>query len=153
MMAMIGLSIVYGQEANASKTGKKASVKEYIDGRNFVFKAQSAMPVGGRTIQLTSEYDLRVNGDTLIVYLPYYGRAYVAPMDPSKGGINFTSTSFDYTVSQGKKGNINIAITPKDNRDVRQMFISTSESGYASLQVTSNNRQAILFNGYIEEKR
>jgi hypothetical protein len=42
-------------------------------------------------------------------------------------------------------------ITPKDNRDVRQMNFTISASGYATLQVSSNNRQSISYNGYISK--
>ncbi|MBS1567683.1 MAG: DUF4251 domain-containing protein, partial [Bacteroidetes bacterium] len=64
-------------------------------------------------------------------------------------GIQFTTTSFEYTVTPRKKSGWDISIKPKENRDVVQMNLSISETGYASLQVTSNSRQAISYNGYI----
>ena len=109
----------------------------------------------GRTIQLTSDYTLTVRGDTVIAFLPYFGRAYTAPLDPAKGGIDFTSTNFDYKAKQRKKGNWEINIKPKDADDVRQLYLSFSASGFGNLQVTSLNRQTISFNGHVnptEEK-
>jgi len=44
-------------------------------------------------------------------------------------------------------------IKPHDTQDTRLMSLSVSETGYASLQVISNNRQPITFNGYITEKK
>jgi hypothetical protein len=109
--------------------------------------------LGGRFRQLnTSEYDLRIAGDSVISYLPYFGRAYSAPLDPSKSGIQFTSTNFKYEQSPRKKGGWNILIEPKDANDVRQLTLLVTESGSASLQVISNNRQSISFNGYVAEK-
>ncbi len=147
------LFLMINAVAQESKTDKKeqkaAVISGLVQSKNFVFVAQYANPLGGRTISLTSVYDVKLSNDTIVSELPYFGRAYVAPINPSEGGISFTSTRFTYTVSQKKKGGWDIAILPKDTRDVRQIFLSVSEAGYASLEVTSNNRQAISFNGYI----
>lgn len=126
-------------------------LKELVETKHFVFTAQMALPLGGSMRQLTSEYDVKLNGDSLITYLPYFGRAY-GPINPGDdGGIKFTSTKFDYKTKARKKGGWDIMITPKDNRDVRQMNFTISTSGYATLQVSSNNRQSISYNGYISK--
>jgi hypothetical protein len=137
------------KSGNDKKEQKSAEISSLIQSKNFVFVAQYALPLGGRSINLTSRYDVRLSKDTVVSDLPFYGRAFVAPMDPSEGGIRFTSTQFDYNVSEKKKGGWDITVLPKDTKDVRQMFLSVSENGYASLQVTSNNRQSINYTGYI----
>jgi hypothetical protein len=128
---------------------KKTNIKELIDARSYIFKAQTALPMGGRTRQLTSDYDVKVAKDSILAFLPYFGRAFTAPLDPSKGGIQFTSKNFQYTVSNKRKGGWDILIKPMDAGDVRQVSIMISEDGYGSLQVLSNNRQPIIFNGYV----
>ena len=135
-----------------AQDNKKDKIKNLVATQSYVFKAQTALPMSGRTRQLTSEYEVKVAKDSVITWLPYFGRAYTAPLDPSKGGIQFTSRKFDYTVNNGKKGGWNIQISPKDADDVRQMVLMLSEDGYGTLQVTSNNRQPIMFNGYITER-
>lgn len=145
----------FAQTSVKPKESEKAKkIKELISSRNYVFQAQTVFPMSGRTRQIAGEgYDVSVSKDTVNSYLPYFGRAYSAPIDPSKGGIQFISKSFEYTEAPGKKGGWDITIKPKDIRDVQQLFLSVSEDGYASLQVTSTNRQAISFNGVIVEKR
>jgi hypothetical protein len=103
-------------------------------------------------VQLTSDYSLTVRKDSVISYLPYFGRAYTAPIGKTSGGIEFTSTDFVYTSKQNKKGGWQIEIKPNDETDVRQMLLTVSKNGYGSLSVTSNNRQAISFNGYIDKQ-
>src|SRR5882762_7771000 len=143
-------ALLHAQSTKAEKQAEKtAAIKSLVDSQNYVFKAQSAMPMSGRTRQLTSDYDLKVTHSQVVSYLPYFGRAYTAPTDPSQGGIQFTSKDFDYSVVARKKGGWDIQIKPKDYRDVQQLSLSISENGYATLQVTSTNRQAISFNGYI----
>ncbi|MCU7550326.1 DUF4251 domain-containing protein [Chitinophagaceae bacterium LB-8] len=135
--------------ASAQETEKETKIKNLIGSGNYVFEAQSALPSRGQVRQLTYGYEIRVSKDTLISYLPYFGRAYVAPVDPSEGGYNFTSTDFEYNVKEGKKGGWDVSIQTKDQRDNKKMALKIQESGYASLQVTSNDRQPISYNGII----
>lgn len=108
--------------------------------------------MSGRTRQLTSEYTLEVVPDTVVAYLPYFGRAYTAPMDPTKGGIQFTSTKFDYKVDSLKKGGWSVKIRPSDVREVQDLNLQISSEGYATLNVTSTQRQPISFTGVIVGK-
>ena len=103
--------------------------------------------------QNTADYDLKIKPDTIDSDLPYFGRAYTAPIDPADAGIDFTSVKFDYNIVPGKKGGWEITIKPKDVTDINGMYLSISENGYALLRVNSNNRQAISFTGYIADKK
>ena len=82
----------------------------------------------------------------------------MAPLGPATdGGINFTSTKFDYKSVPGKKGNWVITITPKDKsisdwRRVQFMKLNISADGSASLSVVSSSRDPITFNGYIDAR-
>ncbi len=141
--ALTSLHITYAQESDP------AAVQKMVESKNFVFKAQSVLPQRGGMRQLTSDYDLKLLGDSVVSFLPFFGRAFVAPMGPDENGIKFTSTDFAYTTKKKKQG-WEISILPKDTRDVRQLFLSVSGNGYARLQVISNNREGISYNGYIE---
>jgi hypothetical protein len=136
----------------ANAQSDKETVKSGIDAKRFVFHAQNALPSSGRSRTLTSDYDLRVSQDTLISNLPYYGRAYSVPYGSGDGGFNFTSTQFEYSATPGKKKGWNISIKPKDVNDFREFSLSISDNGYGTLQVLTNNRQPISFNGYISAK-
>ncbi|MEP7277795.1 MAG: DUF4251 domain-containing protein [Bacteroidota bacterium] len=140
------------QLSSAQKdNAKTAAIKELVNSRHYTFKAQTAIPLSGKVRQLTNEYDLRVSTDRIVAYLPYFGRSYMAPIDPSRGGIQFTSKDFDYTATARKKDGWNISIKTNDVTDAQRMQLTISSNGTASLQVNSNNRQSITFNGYITE--
>jgi hypothetical protein len=136
----------------AQKEGneKQSAVKAAIDSQQFVFTAEMAIPSSGQTRHLTSLYQVRVTKDSVIADLPYFGRAYNAPIDPSKGGINFTSTEFEYSKDNWKKGGWQIKIKPKDMSEVQQMFFTISDNGSATLHITNTNRQAISYRGHID---
>jgi hypothetical protein len=155
MMALGCLTVVNAQSSKQQK--RTDAVKTMIDGVNYVFKATYVNPQRGPGRALTSEYDVVVSKDTVVAYLPYFGRAHVAPINPysNEGGIKFTSTKFDYKVTTGKKGGWEILIKPKGNnigdmKDVQQLKLTVSSSGYATLFVLSTNRDPISFNGTVE---
>ena len=125
------------------------SIKNSIENRQFVFQAQTAIPASGISRQLTSLYDLKVSRNSVVSSLPFFGRAYSLPYGSTDGGFNFTSTKFDYSVINRKKGGWEISIKPKDVQDFREFSLSISENGFGTLQALSNNRQSISFAGHV----
>jgi hypothetical protein len=153
------ITITNAQATRKEKQAAKAAkIKDLLDSRNYVFNATYIIPQRGNSRSTNYGYDLVVSKDTVTAYLPYFGRVTLAPVDPSDGGVKFTSTNFDYTAKQAKNGSYNITITPKDagtqvSKDVRYLRLNVSTSGYASLQVISNNREPISYNGDIQEQK
>jgi hypothetical protein len=141
LLLALGLTVVAHAQSK--------DVKNLVDSQHYVFKARTAMPLSGRVRNLTYDYDLKVSKTAIVSYLPYYGQAYVAPMDPSKNALDFTSKDFEYTMTPEKKGGWIITIKPRDYKDVQQMTLHISSDGYATLQVISTSRQAISYNGVI----
>jgi len=130
------------------------NVNEMITSQNFIFKAQSVFPQTGGVRQLTSsDYDLKISKESVVSWLPYFGRAYAAPINPSEGGIKFTSSKFEYLKTKKNKNRWDITIRPKDVSDVQTLYLTVNDDGRASLRVNSINRQSISFDGYIEENK
>ena len=152
-LAMMAFALFPLAAEAQNKKDKKEQIKRIIEAQNYVFKAQTALPTSGATRQLTSDYDLRISKDTILSDLPYFGRAFTAPLNPSEGPLRFTSTDFQYSVANRKKGGWNVTITPKDVQDPKQINMSIFDNGTASVVVTSYNRQPISFNGYITAKK
>jgi Domain of unknown function (DUF4251) len=153
----IGMVVSY-TETNAQnskkerKAAEEALVKKSVEEKQYVFTARSANPTGGRSINLTSTYELKVYGDTVICDLPYFGRAFTAT-SATGGGINFTSTNVEYISTDAKKGGWDIKIKPKDAADIREVNLFISPSGYTSVTVTSNSRQSISYYGTVSERK
>ena len=79
-----------GASQSAAEKAKKAKqIDAQIENLDFRFIANHAYPIGYPSIPLTSEYDVTVMPDTIKAYLPFFGRAYRAPMNSSEGGIKF----------------------------------------------------------------
>lgn len=137
---------IMSSQANLSAS----EVQNMIDAHRFRFVAETVNPLRGRFRTLTTPYDVVVSKDSVVAYLPYYGRAYTAPLDPSQGGIKFTSTNFTYDVSN-KNNKWNVLIKPGAGEDVQQLNFTIFSSGSATLSVNSNSKEPISFNGHIEK--
>lgn len=155
LAAIFFLALFFAACGTTQSAAEKEAVAEEINRRmsdfDFTFKATYAYPTGFRSIYLSPFYDVKVSPDTVNAYLPYYGRAYVAPMDPREGGIKFVSTDFDYQVQPGrKKGNWQVNIRTRDTGREIFLYFDIWENGTARLSVTDTNRQPISFQGDIE---
>jgi hypothetical protein len=150
-MAASNTASAQNTDKQQKEAAKETSIKNLVDSQRYVFIAQTATPLSGRTRQLTSQYDLRVKKDTITAFLPYFGRAYTAPIGATEGGIKFNSKDFQYTLKEGTKGGWDVYIQTKDANDTYRLNLSISKSGYATLQVSTNNRQPISFYGYISK--
>jgi homoserine acetyltransferase len=151
MIATLTFNTAIAQNPRKERQAKKAAeVREAIEAKRYSFNANYMTPLRGGGKALTSEYEITIKGDSLASYLPYYGNAYVAPIDPTKNVLDFKSTKSFYTAELQKKGGWEISIILKDNRDVLKMFLSISPDGYATLRVTLLNQDPISFDGTIE---
>lgn len=168
-MKSILLSLFVFVSLHVNAQTDKATTQRIVEAKNFTFVASSAIPMNnaeinnilsrmpggsGGSINLTgSNYDIRITPDSVIAYLPYYGRAFSAPMNQDDNGYKFTSTKFSYKNSARKKGGWDITIIPQDTKENVRMNLTISVNGYASLVVSSNNKQSITYNGYLMEPR
>ena len=139
--------------AQKSPTSKTIAIKNAVDSQRYIFYAQYINPLRGGQRYVTPYYTMSVSKDTIICDLPYFGRAYTAPIGTSEGGIKFTSTNFGYTIAARKKGGWDVSIKPKDGIDVQQVTMTIYDDGTTSVQVISNNRDAISYNGYITKSK
>lgn len=147
------LSFLLSQCSSSKKINNLNSdeVKNMVNSPQFVFVANRVTPLRGHSHFLTSYYDVVVKKDSLTTFLPFFGRAYQAPLDPSKGGIQFTSTNFSYNVVAKKDNEWDITIKPNDYSDVQQLYFNIFGNGTANLNVLSTSRDPISFSGHIEK--
>lgn len=127
--------------------------QEAVTTQNYIFNVESVQPMGGRSIPMTSGYDLVISRGSVTATLPYFGRAYFPPTDPTQGGFRFTSNKFRYNATSNDKGGWNIQIVPEDVENVQELHLTIGADGYSSLHVNSINRQSISYYGYISKNK
>ena len=125
---------------------------EKIENQKFKFEADYVIPMGSfQPRHLTSSYDVKITRDTVCSHLPYFGRAYEAPWNPTESPLVFNSTDFDYSIEQGKRsGSWVVNVKINGNRRPMMYIFTVFENGKADLTVWDASRQAISFRGEIE---
>src|SRR5690606_28133322 len=112
--------VLWCSAARGQQEAGQDDLEQALGAQEYVFHARTALPQRGRANFLDARYDLTVSKDSVVAYLPYFGRAYSAPIGSDKGGIQFTSTDFDYIVEKKKKRRWEIRIRPKDVQEVQE---------------------------------
>ena len=146
------LCSAFSLDAAAQKSSEKAAaVKTIVDSQHFTFYAQYAQPRQGTQRYLTSEYTLRITKDSIISYLPYFGRAYSGVgYGSGDGPVQFTSTQFEYNTESTKKGGWYINVKPKDAPGINQVSLDIRPGGNCTVTVISMNRDPISYTGYLK---
>ena len=125
------------------------AVEKILSERCFTVNVSMMYPRRGKAVNVTSEFSLQVEGDTLVSYLPYYGRAYNVPYGGGKG-LNFTAPIQDYREARGHKGNTLISFVVNNGEDILSYTLDIYSNGSASINVISRNRESISFSGYLQ---
>lgn len=128
------------------KAEHEVAVKSAIDSRRYEIRVNMALPAGGRSVSLSSPYDVKIAGDSVICHLPYFGRAYSIPYGGGEGLI-FTTTTEDYKLEYGKRGVTKISFSARTKEDMYMFAIEIHTNGSSSVWVQPNNKQSITFIG------
>lgn len=156
VLPFVTATLIFGCSGTKSVSNEQVTdstiLRNMIAAQTFVFVPQYASPMGFRKRYLTGSYDISVQKDTVISYLPYFGRAYTAPLSPTDVDFDFTSTKFSYTITPNRKG-WNVSIKPRDQSYLEELYFTIYTNGSASLNVISINKSFISYDGYIAVKR
>lgn len=143
---LVGLPTLSAQTKKEKKEQKKEAVKKLIVSENYKIDVRTALPMRGRSIPLSSPYSLEIRNDSVISYLPYFGRAYSIPYGGGDG-LNFRAPLKEYSMEMDKKGNAVIKFTARNPEDRYEYRAKVYSNGSASIDVNMTNRQSISFQG------
>lgn len=138
------------KDTPTKKSEKKEWVKKQLESGRYEIEVDKVSPKRGNTKHLSSDYSVKLKGDSVISYLPYFGRVYSAPYGGS-GGLDFTTLVSDYKLTYNKKGTATIKFDAKTEEDTYAFVINVFENGSASVSVSCMNRQSILFYGELDD--
>lgn len=139
----------FAQNKAKAKQEQKQAIKEKIESKHFTIDVNRMIPMSGPSKSLTSDYSLKLKGDTLISYLPYFGEAYSIPYGGGKG-LNFEAPITDYSLTWNKKGVAVVKFKARTNEDNFSFRIQIFDNGTSSIQISPINRQSITFYGELD---
>lgn len=140
------------------------SLDQFISSNELTFMAKRANPTNfdvinvmnsmpnnnsARMLNLDYGYSVVLKDKELTVNLPYFGRLFNPSYDTSKNSYNFTSKDFTISKAQNKKGNWVYTISPKDQNNIKVIYLEIFKNGAAFVSIDSSDRQAISYDGYI----
>ena len=152
IVLFLGGQSLYSQTKKERKEQKAKEIKEMIDEQRFTIDVDRALPMGGRTVNLTTPYSFEMRGDSAISYLPYFGRAYSLPYGGGDG-LRFEESITDYQSTFGKKGTARIKFVTRTKEDTFRFDVQVFSNGSAIISVTPTNRQSITYQGEVAPKK
>ncbi len=151
ILVFLALSLSACSTQNQVKSEKDHAliqqVNEKVQAKDFAIEVNAANPMRGKTIFLSSGYDLIIRNDSAIAYLPYYGRAYSVPYG-GDGGIKFQEKMKEYSATP-KKNDGEWSVKFKIDVPGYNYMISMDifSNGKSTINVNSDQRESISFSG------
>lgn len=121
-------------------------VQEGLDTRHYTIAVDWMKPLGGMARHVTSNYELKVNGDEVDSYLPYVGEAYRVPYGGGKG-LNFKGKIENYTITYPTSNRSHIEFMVNNGEDVYYFRIDVFNNGKSIIDIIAQERDAISFDG------
>ena len=121
-------------------------VWESLDMGQFTIAVDWMKPLGGRPRHVSSNYELKVNGDEIDSYLPYVGEAYRLPYGGGKG-LNFKGKIDNYTIYYPTSNRAHIEFSVTNDEDSYFFRIDVFNNGKSIIDIIARDRDAISFDG------
>ena len=137
---------LFAQSKQERKEQKERVVREIVDSGRIKIDVDRAVPMAGRSVNLSCPNSLEIHGDSILSYLPYFGRAYSAPYGGGEG-LTFKEVATEKEQTSEKKGSSEIKFRVKTKEDVYMFRVEVYPNGSVTINVTPVNKQAITFYG------
>ena len=149
MVAMVMLSSC-GSTDGLTKVEREAQVtrqvQEGLDTRHYTIAVDWMKPLGGMPRHVSSNYELKVNGDEVDSYLPFVGEAYRLPYGGGKG-LNFKGKIENYSITYPTSNRSHIEFMVTNEEDSYYYRIDVFNNGKAIIDIIPRDRDAISFDG------
>ena len=143
-MAFCGCATVEEKAARAAE--QAAKVNKALKERKYKIDVERMYSMRGGSKTLSYGYSVEVRNDSLISYLPYFGRAYSVPYGGGKG-LTFSERIGSYQEYQKGNGLRHIEIGLRNDEDTYLYTIEVYENGSSSISVQSRQRENISYSG------
>lgn len=149
-----GIGNISAQEKtkSASKTNsvKTGRIESLLQSKNFEFIANKVFPMSAAPRNIAgSSYSVEFSPEMIVSNMPFFGRAYSGVIAGRDSGMNFKGSPAEYRIERNKKG-LELFAKVKTDEGVYTLSLSVSDSGFASLTISSSNRETMSYRGEIK---
>ena len=149
VVVVLGLLTACSTMTAAERAEKALAVERALASRHYVVDVQMMYPRRGRAVNVTSNYSLEIKGDTVVSYLPYFGRAYSIPYGGGKV-FNFSAPIISYESARDRKGKTYVRLVTDNEEDVITFQLEIFDNGQATIDVRAREREPITYSGELE---
>ena len=142
---LVGCATKAERAAQLAEQGRMVAAA--LQQRHYSIDIQQMTPRQGGLRTVSYGFSLEVKGDTLVSYLPYFGRVYSAPYAGSGKGLNFTERIRKYTDEQPKPGLRRVRVKVANEEDTYLFTISVYEGGQATIDLQARERESVSYSG------
>lgn len=136
-------------QKKAEQTRMESAIEDSIQARSLMVTFDYVNPMGFPPHYLTTEYSIRINGDSISSYLPYFGRAYSSDYGSTESPLAFEGHITQFSITKGRKHDYTIIIETRKGQELLVYTLTIFNNGKTSLAVTSNSREPINFDGEV----
>ena len=126
-------------------------VADSLESAHFRVVFDYVIPTRMQPRHLTTPYEVRVKGDTLNSYLPYFGVVYQVPYGGGEGLI-FDAHIDGYQCHKVKRDMYRVEIYMNRREDSYVYTFDIFDNGHADLKVSCRNRDFISYRGQMDMK-
>lgn len=127
-------------------------LSELVNSREFEIENEWLSPLGGSMINLIGNPNyIRFKGDSVDVFLPYYGVRQSGGGYGRNGGIIYKGPAENLNITEdAAKNNILLNFEGRENNENLEFFITFFPGGSATTSVSSSQRQSISYRGDVK---
>ncbi len=127
-------------------------LSKLVNSREFEIEHEWLMPLGGSMINLIGNPNyIRFKGDSVDVFLPYFGVRHSGGGYGRDGGIIYKGPPKNLDITEDTtKNNILINFEGQQNNEILEFFITLFPGGSATTSVSSSQRQSISYRGDVK---
>ena len=155
MLAVACISCTVSRLTPAEKEARQQQVAQMVadslEGAHFKVVFDYVIPTRMQPRHLTTPYEVRVKGDTLNSYLPYFGVVYQVPYGGGEGLI-FDAHIDGYQCQKVKRDMYRVEIYMNRREDSYVYTFDIFDNGHADLKVSCRNRDFISYRGQMDVK-
>ncbi len=145
LMTMVGCSTLEERQERQRVTHQL--VEQAISQRRMTIEVDHMQTQRYGNHRVTSDFCLKLRGDTLESYLPFFGQAYSLPYGSPSQGLNFTSPIYGFRQSTTNNGATCMEMDVRSNEDRFYYRVDIYPNGKAYIFVRPQERDFVSFDG------
>lgn len=148
VLCACGTTFQSAEEKAAYQAKIVQQIADKLDNRRFTIDVNYMRPRGSMQPRSVDGYSLALKGDTVISYLPYFGRVSSGIYGyGGDSGLNFTGKVENYTVTYPKSGLMRVTFVTRSREDRYHYQVEVTTGGSAAITVIGDDHQSIDFEG------